>query len=164
MVLPPVYALQSSPPWIIGETPFSGFIFRKLFRIFHRLSFLTPHLPNPCHATQVDFSAFAAIRHPCDEKPISPTARTATCAALNLFPSPTIHLLTNSSLPYIFPSPCITTNRTRLAAAGYVFGERIVSSTLSGDASTTTQMKSARRMDIQERGQGGHIIRVRNVV
>jgi len=38
-----------------------------------------------------------------------------------------------------------TTNRTRLATVGYVFGERIVSSTLSGDAATTAQMKSAQR-------------------
>ena len=38
-----------------------------------------------------------------------------------------------------------TANKTRLATAGYVFGEKIVSSTLSGDAATTAQMKSAQR-------------------
>lgn len=36
-------------------------------------------------------------------------------------------------------------NRMKLETAGYVFGERIVATTLSGDAATTSQMKSANR-------------------
>lgn len=36
-------------------------------------------------------------------------------------------------------------NQTRLEAAGYVFGVRVVSGTLSGDAVTTADMKAARR-------------------
>jgi len=45
-------------------------------------------------------------------------------------------------------------NRTRLEAAGYVFGEQIMSGTLSGDATTTADMKSAQRtMNIVKVGE-----------
>ena len=37
------------------------------------------------------------------------------------------------------------TNRTRLESGGYVFGERIVSNTLSGDATTLGELKTAAR-------------------
>ena len=105
----------NSPPRLLqsplrGDTPHFHFHFNC------RISYFLQHIPP--HAIHLAFSASFAIRHPCDEKPIPPTACTPTCAAGNLSPSLTIHRITNTSLPYIVPDPSCTTRLSNASPSG----------------------------------------------